>query len=193
MREAFAAARSALDALVADAALCERAASVPGLLAARLRAGGKILACGNGGSACDAMHFCEELTARYRHDRPALAAIACTDPGHITCAANDFGFERVFSRWVEALGRSGDVLVVLSTSGNSVNIVRAIEAARARGVHTIGLLAKGGGRCRGLCDTELCFPGETSDRIQELHMLVLHAWVEALEREMGFASSPTSR
>ncbi len=141
-----------------------------------------MLICGNGGSACDAMHFAEELTARFAKERPALPAIACTDPGHISCAANDFGWERVFSRWVEALGRKGDVLLVLSTSGGSANIVRALDAGQAAGMTTVALLAKGGGACRGKSDVELIFPGETSDRIQELHMIVLHAWVEGIER-----------
>ncbi|MGD9689801.1 MAG: SIS domain-containing protein [Phycisphaerales bacterium] len=193
MLDAFRSARAALDSLLADAGLCDQAAAVPAMLADRFRAGSKILACGNGGSACDAMHFCEELTGRFRHDRPPLAAIACTDAGHITCTANDYGFERVFSRWVQALGRPGDTLIALSTSGNSLNIVAAIEAARAGGLHTIGLLAQGGGRARGLCDIELVFPGTGSDRIQELHMLVLHAWVEGIELEMGFTPRPKTR
>jgi len=153
-------------------------------VAERLSKGHKILACGNGGSAADAMHFCEELTGRYRDDRPPIAAVACIDVGHITCTANDYGFERVFSRWVEGLGREGDALFVLSTSGRSRNILLAVEAARARGVLTVGLLGKGGGVLRGLCDHEIVAPGETSDRIQELHMLALHAMVGALERRL---------
>jgi D-sedoheptulose 7-phosphate isomerase len=154
-------------------------------LLARCTAGGhKILICGNGGSACDAMHFAEEMTGRFRGDRRPLAALACTDVGHITCTANDYGFEYVYSRWVEALARSGDRLVVLSTSGNSANLVRAVEIAHAGGIKTIGLLGRGGGALAGLCDLALVFPGETSDRIQELHMLVLHAWVEAIEGEV---------
>src|SRR5262249_12322817 len=109
-------------------------------------------------------------------------AIACADPGHITCAANDYGWERVFSRWVEALGRKDDVLIVLSTSGNSPNILRALQAGRAQGLTTVSLLAKGGGAAKGQSDVELTFPGETPDGIQELPMLVLHAWVEAVEK-----------
>jgi len=148
----------------------------------RLGRGGKILAVGNGGSCADAMHFCEELTGRYRDDRPSIGAIACTDPGHITCTGNDFGFDRVFSRWVEGLGRGDDVLVVLSTSGNSENIIQAAEAGRRAGMHTAALLGKGGGRLAGVCDTQWIVPGETSDRIQELHMLILHALVGSIER-----------
>lgn len=178
-------ARRVLDELLADAptvAAIERAGDA---LAGRLRAGGKILLCGNGGSACDAAHFAEELTGRFRADRRPLAAIACTDPGHITCTANDYGFELVFSRWVEALGRPGDALIILSTSGNSANLLRAAQAARAAEVQSIALLGRGGGKLRGLCSHEIIVPGETSDRIQELHMLILHAWVESIEIGLG--------
>ena len=182
-------ARRALDALLADGAALERLAGIPVLLSERLSAGRKVLVCGNGGSACDAAHFAEELTGRFRQDRPALAAIACTDAGHITCAANDFGFEHVFSRWVEALGQKGDVLVVLSTSGNSANIIRALGTARARGLLSLGLLGMNGGKTQALCDHAVVVPGETSDRIQELHMLILHAWVAGVERVM-FGNAP---
>lgn len=185
-RESLSEARAALDALLADESAAERIEAIAVLLADRFRAGGKVLACGNGGSACDAMHFVEELTGRFRNDRPPLAAIACTDVGHITCTANDYGFERVFSRWVEALGREGDVLIVLSTSGNSPNIVRAVEAGAARDMTVVALLAKDGGKAfaTGACDHHLLVPGDTSDRIQELHMLILHTLVEGVERIM---------
>lgn len=149
-----------------------------------LRAGGKIIACGNGGSLADAVHFAEELTGRFRADRPPIAALALADAGHITCTANDYGFERIFERGVEALGRPGDVLVALSTSGNSPNIRRALAAAKARRMRTITLLGKGGGALRGEADIELIAPGETADRIQELHMLVLHTIVEGIEKEL---------
>lgn len=177
------AARVALERFVtpATAAQLER---IAGAISERVGKGGKILACGNGGSSADAMHFCEELTGRYRENRPAIAAIACVDAGHITCTANDYGYEFVFSRWVEALGREGDVLVALSTSGSSRNVLRAVEAARDGGVLTVGLLGKGGGVLRGLCDFDLVAPGETADRIQELHMLALHTLVGALERRL---------
>ncbi len=156
------------------------------LLAERLRAGGggKVMACGNGGSACDAMHFCEELTGRFRKERPPLAAIACIDPGHITCTANDYGFDQVYSRWVQALGRKGDVLLVLSTSGNSPNILNALSAAKDCGMSTAAFLGRGGGKAAGQADFEWIVPGEQSDRIQELHMLLLHALVEAVERRL---------
>lgn len=164
----------------------ERVDAVAGVLARAFGSGHKVLICGNGGSSADAMHFAEELTGRYRKERPALPAIACTDPGHITCAANDYGYERVFSRWVEALGQSGDVLLVLSTSGNSANIVRAVEAGKARGMTTVALLGRSGGTLKGLCEHEWIVggPADHADRIQEVHMFVLHALIEGVERRM---------
>lgn len=181
LENAFAEARRVLDQFSRDtntqAAVADAGASLAGVI----RAGGKILAVGNGGSACDASHFCEELTGRFRADRRPLAAIACIDPGHITCTANDYGFEHVFSRWVTALARPGDALVALSTSGKSPNIVAALRAAKGAGARTIGLLGHDGGACRTLSDHAIVVPGATSDRIQELHMLILHAWVELIE------------
>ena len=152
-----------------------------------VRNGGKILAIGNGGSCADSVHFCEELTGRYRDDRDPIPAIACSDAGHITCVGNDYGFEQIFSRWVYGLGNAGDVLVALSTSGNSANITRAVDVAKANGLHVATLLGKGGGKLAGAGDTEWVVPGETSDRIQELHMLILHALVGAIERELANA------
>ena len=180
----LAAARAALDAFINDRAAVERIDRIAALLAERFAAGRKVLICGNGGSACDAMHFAEELTGRFNEDRPALPAIACIDPGHITCTANDYGFEQVFSRWVQALGKKGDVLIVLSTSGNSPNILAAVEAAAKLDMQTVGLLGRGGGKLQDACEHEIVVPGETSDRIQELHMLILHTLVESVERIM---------
>ena len=178
---AFRGAQAALDAFVRDDAAVAASAQLAELVAGAMRGGNKVMICGNGGSLCDAAHFAEELTGRFRNDRRPLPAIACTEPGHLTCVANDYGFDQVFARWVTALGRRGDVLIVLSTSGNSENGVKAVEAARAAGVRTCALLGRGGGRLRGLCEVELIAPGATSDRIQEVHMLVLHAVVEAVE------------
>ena len=141
--------------------------------------------CGNGGSLCDATHFAEELTGRFRNDRPPLPAIALSDAGHITCTANDYGFEFVFSRGIEALGKPGDVLILLSTSGNSPNILNAAKAGREKHMWVFGLLGKGGGAVKPLCDECVVVPGETSDRIQELHMLALHTVVEGIERLMA--------
>jgi D-sedoheptulose 7-phosphate isomerase len=191
VRKSLQDARAALDAALAAPETAARISALIGLLVECFRAGGKVLICGNGGSACDAAHFAEELTGRFRADRPALPAIACVEPGHLTCVGNDYGFDQVFSRWVEALGKPGDVLILLSTSGNSPNIARAAAAGREHGLTTVALLGKDGGRLRGMCDSELIVPGATSDRIQELHMLILHVLVEGVESLLGFAPRQT--
>lgn len=149
-----------------------------------LRAGGRILTCGNGGSMCDAMHFAEELSGRYRKDRPALAAMAISDPSHLTCVANDFGFDQVFARGVEAWGRAGDVLIGFSTSGNSPNVIAAAEMARSKQMKVVGLLGRDGGKLRPLCDLSIVVPAQTSDRIQEIHIKIVHIVIELVEREL---------
>jgi len=156
------------------------------VIAQSVQSGGKVLAIGNGGSCADAIHFCEELTGRYRKDRPSIPAIVCADPGHITCTANDYGFDQVFSRWVEGLGNENDVLIAMSTSGNSANVIKAVEAAKSQGLHVALLLGKDGGKLAAQGETEFIAPGETADRIQELHMLALHALVGAIERALGY-------
>jgi D-sedoheptulose 7-phosphate isomerase len=157
-----------------------------------LRSGGKLLIAGNGGSLCDAMHFAEELTGYYREKRKALPAIALSDPGHMSCVANDSGYDYVFSRSVEALGNPNDVLIILTTSGNSQNLMEAVVAARRQGLYTIGFLGKTGGKLRGLCDLELIVDGfQYSDRIQESHMTAIHILIEQIEKEL-FSESPSS-
>jgi D-sedoheptulose 7-phosphate isomerase len=155
--------------------------AIAGLLIETFQSGGKLLACGNGGSLADAMHVAEEFSGRFRKDRRPLPAIALSDPAHMSCVANDYGFDYVFSRQVEALGKPGDVLLVMSTSGNSRNLVLAAQKARGQGVKVVGALGRGGGELRELCDLVLMAPGEGSDRIQELHMLAFHAIIEAVE------------
>lgn len=146
---------------------------------------GKLLTCGNGGSASDAMHLAEELVARYAKNRRALAAIALCDPTVITCAANDFGFENIFARQVEALGNPGDVLVLFSTSGNSENLLRAIDAAKNQQVLTVAFLGRDGGKMKDRCDIELIVPAETSARIQEGHKLLYHALCEWIDQRVS--------
>ena len=145
---------------------------------------GRIFTCGNGGSLCDAIHFAEECTGRFRADRKPLPAIALSDAGHITCTANDFGFDEIFARPIEALGHPGDLLVAISTSGNSANIVRAAEAAKSREMQVFGLLGRDGGVLKHHCDICLIAPGDTADRIQEIHIKVLHILIEHVERLM---------
>ena len=163
--------QATVDAMVDEIATC-------------FEAGGRLLSCGNGGSMCDAMHLAEELSGRFRDDRPALDATAISDPGHLTCTANDYGFERVFSRAVEAHGRAGDVLVGFTTSGNSPNVLAALRAAHERGMRCFGLLGKGGGAALDLCDHAVVVPAEDTGRIQEIHIKVVHALIEGVERRM---------
>jgi D-sedoheptulose 7-phosphate isomerase len=144
--------------------------------------GGKFLICGNGGSAADSQHLAAELVGRFEAERPGWAALALTvDTSTLTAVANDYGFDRIFARQVEALGRPGDVLLVISTSGESANCVEAVAAARRQGLRAHGLLGKGGGRLRGLVDHAFVAPSEDTPRIQELHGLVIHALCAALE------------
>jgi len=155
------------------------------LLADSFKAGGKVLSCGNGGSHCDAMHFAEELTGRYRENRPGYPAIAISDVSHLSCVSNDFGYDYVFSRYIEAVGRPGDVLLGLSTSGNSANIIKAIEAARAQGMKVITLTGKDGGKMAGSADIEIRVPHfGYADRIQEIHIKVIHILMLLIEKEM---------
>ncbi len=152
------------------------------LLARQFQENKKVLICGNGGSACDAMHFAEEFTGRYRQDRKALPALSLTDPAHITCVGNDYGFTSIFSRGVQAFGQEGDVFIGLSTSGNSGNIIEAVKEATSKKMSTILLLGKDGGKLKGMADIEIIVPGKTADRIQELHMMILHIFIEGVER-----------
>ena len=146
--------------------------------------GGTVFSCGNGGSHCDAMHFAEEMTGRYRKDRRALPALALGEASHVTCVSNDYGFKFIFSRMVEALARPGDLLIGLSTSGNSDNVITAFQAAKAKGVKTVALLGKGGGHLKELADLAIIIPAETSDRIQEMHIKIIHTVIESVEREL---------
>lgn len=151
-------------------------------LASVFQAGGKALSCGNGGSMSDAMHFAEEWSGRFRRERPPLPALAFSDPGHLSCVANDYGYAEVFARQVQALGAEGDLLLCLSTSGNSPNLLRAAEEARKKKIFVVGLLGKDGGALAPLCDLPLVVPGATSDRIQELHIKIIHITIETAER-----------
>lgn len=152
------------------------------MLAQVIRGGGKIISFGNGGSMSDAMHFAEELSGRFREDRPALPAIAVSDASHITCAANDYGFESIFSRFVEAIGKKGDAVLAISTSGNSANVVKAAKTARELGMKVIALTGKDGGELASLADLEIRVPHQGySDRIQEVHIKVIHLLIQIIE------------
>ena len=149
--------------------------------------GGKIISCGNGGSMCDAMHFAEELTGRYRNDRNSIPAISISDPSHITCVGNDYGFDSIFSRYVESIGNENDVLLAISTSGNSQNVIKAAEAAKSKKMKVIGLTGKTGGKLAELCDIEIRAPfSEYADRAQEIHIKVIHALIDLMEKKLKF-------
>lgn len=155
-------------------------------IAQSIKAGGKVISCGNGGSHCDAMHFAEELTGKYREPRKAIAAICISDPSHISCVSNDYGYEFVFSRYLEALGNKGDVLLGISTSGNSANIIRAAQTAKEKGMKVIILSGKDGGNLAPLADIELRVPHfGYADRIQEVHIKIIHILMLLIEKQLN--------
>ncbi|MGB1728813.1 MAG: D-sedoheptulose 7-phosphate isomerase [Crocinitomicaceae bacterium] len=155
------------------------------ILSASLSQGGKVISCGNGGSMCDAMHFAEELSGRFRNDRRGLAALSISDPSHISCVANDYGYQYIFSRYVEAVGKKGDVLLGISTSGNSENVIEAVTTAKEKGIKTIVLTGKTGGQLADLADLEIRAPqSEYADRAQEIHIKVIHALIDGIERSL---------
>lgn len=183
-------AATVLERFVSDEANIVAIDSAAKLLAKSFQQEGKVLSCGNGGSHCDAMHFAEELTGRFRDNRPAYPAIAISDPSHLSCVSNDFGYDCVFSRYVEALGRSGDVLFGISTSGNSANVLKAVKSARAKGMKVILLTGKDGGKMAGLADVEIRVPHfDYADRIQEIHIKVIHIMIQLIELYMAEADS----
>jgi D-sedoheptulose 7-phosphate isomerase len=176
-------AQQALEALLANDTALQSIEQAAALLIDVFERKGRVYSCGNGGSMCDAMHFAEELTGRYRLDRAALGATAISDAGHLTCVGNDHGYEQVFSRYIEGHGRAGDCLVALSTSGTSKNIIRAAQTARGLGMHVIILSGKQAELLSSLSDVYICTPGGTfADRVQELHIKVLHILIELIER-----------
>jgi D-sedoheptulose 7-phosphate isomerase len=187
-------AAESLSRLQADSAMLERIAQAGELLAATFAAGGKAYACGNGGSMCDAMHFAEELTGRFRDDRPGYAALAISDPSHLSCVGNDYGYEQVFARYVAAHGRTGDVLLAITTSGTSRNVVAAAQAARQLGMKTIALTGRPATPIVELADIAIVTPGgRYADRVQELHIKVIHILIELVERRLAPANYGASQ
>jgi D-sedoheptulose 7-phosphate isomerase len=185
----FQQALATLQAFMNDAQQMARIQAAADLMVQRLQAGGKILSCGNGGSHCDSMHFAEELTGRYRNHRPGIAAIAISDASHMSCVGNDYGYDQVYSRYLEAVGAPGDVLLAISCSGNSPNIIKAIQAAKIKGIHVIALTGKDGGEAGKLSDIEIRAPhSEYADRAQEIHIKVIHSLIDAIEFGLGYAA-----
>ena len=176
-------AQRALENLLADEKTLADIESAAEILIETFQKGGRVFSCGNGGSMCDAMHFAEELTGRYRKNRKGYPALAISDPSHLTCAANDFGYDFVFSRYLESHGKDGDCLLALSTSGKSPNVLQAIAAARSLGIKVIVLTGQKGSEMERRSDVCLCTPGGAfADRVQELHIKVLHILIELVER-----------
>lgn len=175
-----------LDAFLRDENTTRRIGEAATIMAQAVRQGGKIISCGNGGSHCDAMHFAEELTGKYREPRKAIPAICISDPSHITCVGNDYGYDHIFSRYLEALGNKGDVLLAISTSGQSGNVIKAAETARARGMTVVALTGKDGGKLAGLADVEIRVPHNGfADRIQEIHIKVIHILILLIEKKLA--------
>ena len=188
IRKEFEEAAATLTSFLNQDSNLEAVSKAINVLASAFKNGSKVISCGNGGSMCDAMHFAEELSGRFRNDRPALPAMSISDPSHITCVANDYGFETVFSRHVEAFGGKGDVLLAISTSGNSTNVIKAAQAAKEKGMLVIGLTGKSGGSIAPLCDVEIRVSHNGfADRIQEVHIKIIHCLIHGVEREL-FAS-----
>lgn len=181
----FLEARQVLEDFLSSEDNFKKIANAGELLVHCINSGNKIISCGNGGSMCDAMHFAEELSGRYRNERPALPAIAISDPTHLSCVGNDYGYPFVFSRMVEAIGKPGDVLFAISTSGNSENILNAIESAKNKGIKIIGLTGKDGGKMAALCDVEIRAPkSKYADRAQEIHIKVIHSLIDYIEQKL---------
>ena len=172
--------------LLGDKAFLEAMQQGAELLVEALGSGHKILTCGNGGSMCDAMHMAEELSGKYREDRPPFAALAMSDASALTCIGNDYGFDQVFSRQTQALGKPGDVLVCISTSGNSQNVLQAARKAKEIGMHVLSLTGNGGGALGDLADVDVSVPWSGfADRIQEVHIRCIHSWIDAIEHELA--------
>ena len=185
IRDSLNQAKAALDALLANRQTLTAIARAAGLLIGTFQAGGRVYSCGNGGSMSDAMHFAEELTGRYRDNRPGLPALAISDPGHLTCVANDFGYEHVFARFLESHARAGDCLLAISTSGTSPNVINAAQTAKTRDARVIALTGTPESRLETLADICICTPGgRYADRVQELHIKVIHILIELVEREI---------
>ena len=185
IKKNFQQAQEVLGQFISDPETWEKLENAGNLMVQALKSGNKIISCGNGGSLCDAMHFAEELTGRFQKDRRPLPALAISDPSHIICVANDFGFDYIFSRTVEALGKPVDVLLVISTSGNSQNLINAIVSSKRAGMKVIGLTGKSGGQMARMCDVEIRVPHiGYSDRIQEIHIKVIHSLVNYIELSM---------
>ena len=189
IKNEFIEAQFVLDIFINNPGNINSIANAGELLVAAFNSGNKVISCGNGGSMCDAMHFAEELSGRYRNDRQALPALSISDPSHISCVGNDYGYDFIFSRYIEAVGKEGDVLLGISTSGKSANVINAINVAKKKGMKVIGLTGKDGGAMASLCDVEIRAPySQYADRAQEIHIKVIHSLIHYVENNLTFTN-----
>lgn len=185
IRKNFEEAQQVLEQFMNNDANLKRIVEAGEVMVNALKDGGKIMSCGNGGSMCDAMHFAEELTGRFRENRRAIAAVSISDPSHMSCIGNDYGYDEIFSRYVDALGKKGDVLLAISTSGNSPNVMKAVKVAQKRGITVVGLTGKNGGQLSDTADVDIKAPfSEYSDRAQEIHIKVIHSLIHYIENHL---------
>jgi D-sedoheptulose 7-phosphate isomerase len=185
IKEDFIEARNVLDKFISDKKNFENIKTAGDYILNSVNTEKKVISCGNGGSMSDAMHFAEELTGRFRDNRQAIAAISISDPTHISCTANDFGYDFIFSRYLEAVAQEGDTLLAISTSGNSKNILEACKVAREKGMKIIGLTGKDGGKLADICDVEIRAPkSDYADRAQEIHIKIIHSLIHYIEQNL---------
>ncbi len=178
-------AKQLLDQFINDESNIDKIAQAGQFMVDAIKADGKVISCGNGGSMCDAMHFAEEMTGRFREDRSALPAISISDASHMSCVGNDYGYDEIFSRYIDSLGRSGDVLLAISTSGNSENVLKAAKIAQNKGIKVVALTGKNGGELASFCDIELRVPHMGyADRIQEIHIKIIHSLIHYIEEHL---------
>ncbi len=186
IKKNFSEAKQLLDQFIADDDNLNKIAAAADGMIASIQSDGKIIACGNGGSMCDAMHFAEELTGRFRENRKAIAAVSISDASHMSCVGNDYGYDEVFARYVDALGRKEDVLLAISTSGNSENVLRAALVAKEKGMTVVGLTGKDGGKLATVCDVEIRVPHNGyADRTQEVHIKIIHSLIHYIEENLN--------
>ena len=184
IRHSFQDAHSVLTKFISDEQNILKVDTAVKMMVESYKNNGRVFSCGNGGSMCDAMHFAEELTGRFRKERRPLGAMAISDSSHISCVANDYGYDFIFSKYIEAWGNKGDVLLAISTSGNSPNVINEVNAAKAKGMKVVGLLGKGGGKMKDMVDVALIVDSNISDRIQEIHIKCIHIMIEGIERNL---------
>lgn len=185
IRKEFLEAQEVLASFVADDKNIQAIEKAGALIVASFKNRGKLISCGNGGSMCDAMHLAEELSGRFRADRPSLPALAISDPSHISCVLNDYGADSIFSRYVEGVGFAGDILVAISTSGNSANVIKAAKVAKEKGMKVIALTGKTGGDLAAHADIEIRAPHSNyADRVQEIHIKVIHSLIHYIEQKL---------